>query len=130
MVGEANLKNVIDSMLVSWDGIEYGFASLQDCSAIGTTDIFALICEREGKTLIASIAILSKLGLSYQGPFSKLTIEVHTSLELVGLTALLAKTLAEDNIAANVVAAYYHDHIFVPSAQVRTAVELLNSLKG
>ena len=46
--------------------------------------------------------------------FKLITLTVHSSLKSVGLTAAVTSKLAEYEISANVVAAYYHDHIFVP----------------
>ncbi len=47
-------------------------------------------------------------------------------MEAVGLTAAVATKLASYGISANVVAAYYHDHIFV---QIEKADEALLALK-
>jgi hypothetical protein len=50
---------------------------------------------------------------------------VHSSLEAVGLTAAVSKKLADKGISANVIAAYYHDHIFVQSAKAEEALYAL-----
>ena len=42
-----------------------------------------------------------------------ITLQVHSSLNAVGLTATFAKALMDENISCNVVAAFYHDHIFI-----------------
>ena len=52
------------------------------------------------------------------------------ALELVGFTAVLAKKLAENQISANVVAGYFHDHIFVQYSLRQKAIYSLNNLKG
>jgi hypothetical protein len=54
-----------------------------------------------------------------------ITLNVHSSLEAIGLTAAVAGRLALHGISANVVAAYYHDHIFVPTADAERAVVVL-----
>ncbi|MFT5520425.1 MAG: hypothetical protein ACI9IA_001018, partial [Enterobacterales bacterium] len=51
--------------------------------------------------------------------------KVHSSLEAVGLTAAVATALTQKGISANVIAAYYHDHIFVPSDKAASALEAL-----
>jgi len=38
--------------------------------------------------------------------------------------------LTEANISCNVVAAYYHDHIFVPIKDGTRALQVLNKLTG
>ena len=58
----------------------------------------------------------------------RIILEVHSSLEAVGLTASVASALAEAGISANVVAAYYHDHIFVPKASADRALAVLQAL--
>jgi hypothetical protein len=44
------------------------------------------------------------------------------------MTAALAKALTEAGISANVVAAYHHDHIFVPWARRHDALAALEAL--
>ena len=53
---------------------------------------------------------------------------VHSSLEAVGLTAAFALALAQQNISCNVIAGYYHDHIFVSDDDVQQALVILNNL--
>lgn len=45
-----------------------------------------------------------------------MTLQVYSALEGVGLTAAVSQTLAEHDIPCNIVAAFQHDHVFVPSA--------------
>src|SRR5574344_2077337 len=57
-----------------------------------------------------------------------ITLSMHSSLEAVGLTAAISDKLSEFTISANVVAGYYHDHIFVQKDKAEEAVELLKEL--
>jgi hypothetical protein len=57
-------------------------------------------------------------------------LTVHSSLDAVGLTAAVAGKLAEHGISANVVAASYHDHIFVPRDKAEQALRLLAAMSG
>lgn len=57
-----------------------------------------------------------------------ITLTVHSSLEAVGLTAAVSKALTDANISCNVVAAYYHDHLFVPIEDSKRAMEVLDKL--
>jgi len=43
------------------------------------------------------------------------------------LTAAVSSQLAEKGISANVIAAYYHDHIFVQSKKAELAIETLKN---
>lgn len=66
-----------------------------------------------------------KSELSFEGSYSQITLTVHSSLEAVGFTAAVASKLASKCIRANVIAAYYHDHIFVQTSKAEAAVSAL-----
>jgi hypothetical protein len=51
-------------------------------------------------------------------------------LDAVGLTAAFAKALTDAGISSNVVAALYHDHIFVQWDRRDDAMKALKSLGG
>lgn len=130
MTGQTNLQKVLASMQLGCDDTEYGFATLSDGTDILVNDVLGTFYEAEGLTVIANIDYLKSKQYEFEGPFAKLTVEVHTSLELVGLTAVLATKLAEAEISANVVAAYFHDHVFVQYDLRSKAMDALNALKG
>ena len=69
-----------------------------------------------------------ELKVEYSGVFKCITLSVHSSLDAVGLTAAVATKLTQSNISANVVAAYYHDHVFVASKDAEQALADLNAL--
>jgi len=54
---------------------------------------------------------------------------VATFIEAVGLTAAVSEKLSANSISANVIAAYYHDHIFVQSAKADMALSTLNEFR-
>jgi hypothetical protein len=85
--------------------------------------------EEEGLTLVVTkeAALLAKL--AFDSTFQAITLQVHSSLEAVGLTAAISKQLTLHGISANVMAGYYHDHIFVPSARAQDAMKALQQLK-
>ncbi|MBM9521026.1 ACT domain-containing protein [Desulforhopalus vacuolatus] len=82
--------------------------------------------EFEGLTLLLTKDNAEKANLKYEGVFKGITLTVHSSLEAVGLTAAISSKLAEKGISANVIAAYYHDHIFVQTEKAEMAMEALN----
>ena len=55
-------------------------------------------------------------------------MEIHSSLDAVGLTAAFSNKLTSHGISANVVAGYYHDHIFVQKDKACLAIEALEEL--
>nr|WP_086938587.1 ACT domain-containing protein [Thaumasiovibrio occultus] len=88
----------------------------------------ATFAESEGITLVLGKNTAIEKGLAFDGEFRCITLTVHSSLEAVGLTAAVSTKLAEHNISANVIAAYYHDHIFVPKARADDAIAALKEL--
>ena len=85
--------------------------------------------EAEGTTFIVERGSAHAHGFDAAPAMRRITLMVHSSLEAVGLTAAVATCLAQAGISANVVAAYHHDHVFVPEADAETAVEALRQLQ-
>ena len=128
MAGETNLKTLLASMSPSLDDTDWVFAVVGEEDAIPLTPLaIASFREAEGLTLVLPQAAADDLK-NVSAPMSRITLEVHSSLEAVGLTAAIAGALAEEVISANVVAAYYHDHIFVPKASADRALAVLQAL--
>ena len=84
--------------------------------------------EAEGITLVLERAEADALGLTYEYVAGMVTLRVHSALDAVGLTATVASELAEHGISANVVAGYFHDHLFVPAGEADGVVGLLRDL--
>ncbi|TNE34863.1 MAG: ACT domain-containing protein [Alphaproteobacteria bacterium] len=83
--------------------------------------------EDEGVTAIVPEPVARELGET--GPaWARITLMVHSALEGVGLTAAVAGVLAENGIACNLVAAFHHDHAFVPTEEGGRALKLLEQL--
>ena len=62
------------------------------------------------------------LNLKYSFVAAWITLTVHSLLEAVSLTAAFSGALANEGISCNVVAAFYHDHIFVDKAYAGKAM--------
>ncbi len=86
--------------------------------------------EKEGLTLIIPKENADEYNLHYESCYKAITLLVHSSLDSVGLTAAVSTKLAEAGISANIIAAYFHDHIFVPSAQADLALNVLLELQN
>ena len=84
--------------------------------------------EAEGLTLVVGKQAADDAGLAYESVFNCITLMVHSSLDAVGLTAAVSSRLAAKGISANMIAAYYHDHVFVPKAKAQLALQLLTEL--
>lgn len=88
-------------------------------------DPIATCREQEGLTLVLLEQQAKAAQLKFDSVFSLITLTVHSSLEAVGLTAAFATKLASYGVSANVIAGYYHDHIFVQSTLAEKALQAL-----
>lgn len=104
----------------------YVFCTTNHINQIDIADLLLFFREEEGITLILKKEIADKLQLAYTFVASWITLTVHSSLEAVGLTATFSRALTDENISCNVVAGYYHDHIFVDVKNAEKAMEVLN----
>jgi hypothetical protein len=100
-------------------------SAIQACSgcAIG------MFAEREGRSFILTEADASALGFECNSPMRQITLRVYSSLDGVGLTAAVASKLSEVGIPCNMVAAYHHDHLFVPASLAEAALAALVELQ-
>ena len=89
---------------------------------------FAVVREDEGVTLVLRRDDAVAAGLADGPPHALLTLQVHSDLAAVGLTAAVSTALAGAGIPCNVVAGYFHDHLLVPSDRAGPAVEVLEEL--
>lgn len=99
------------------------FRSFADAQATGSrlAEALGMFREDEGLTLI-----LPDDGRDGDA-MACITLGVQSALDGVGLTAAVSAALAEAGIPCNVVAAFHHDHIFVPVAQAQTALDVLDA---
>jgi hypothetical protein len=86
--------------------------------------------EEEGQTFILRKERAEELGFDASMAMRCITLTVHSALDGVGLTAAVAAALADLAIPCNVVAAFYHDHLFVPAADAELALTALKSLQS
>ena len=84
--------------------------------------------EKEGLTLIIEKEDAVKAGYRYEYPCRMITLNVHSSLAVVGFLAKITTRLAEAGISVNPVSAFYHDHLFVPDGKEHEALNTLNAL--
>jgi hypothetical protein len=109
---------------------DYVYCTVPAINSIDTADILGLFKEKEGFTVILKKRIADQLNLSYSYIAAWITLTMHSSLAATGLTAAFATALAQENISCNVVAAYYHDHIFVAKKDADKAMQTLKNLSN
>lgn len=91
--------------------------------------IEVLIAEAEGTTVVVTVAEAERRDWPIGFVAGWLTIEVHSALDAVGLTAEISRVLTEHNISCNVLAGYFHDHLLVPWERADDAVAALEALR-
>jgi len=125
MAGKSNLSELIKGMTPVLNKGEYVFTTLNDLSSVERNDTVCEFREKEGTTIVLERNRAEELHFSYDYVASWITLMIHSSLDAVGLTAAVSGKLADRGISANVVAAYYHDHIFVPCENAAEALAAL-----
>ena len=86
--------------------------------------------EKEGLTLVIQYEIARKYKIPLSPIMKCITLNVHSDLEAIGLTAAVAKALTNDGISANLIAGFYHDHVFVQKDKAHQAVKVLKTLQS
>jgi uncharacterized protein len=92
------------------------------------TLVFARVAEDEGETLVLTRAEAAAAGLTARWQAARITLRVHSDLAAVGLTAVVSSRLAAHGISCNVVAGFFHDHLFVPVDRGAEALTVLEEI--
>lgn len=105
------------------------FVTLPAGEAPDSLQPLATFREAEGLTLIVGEqqAVDAQLPVLFRAAW--ITLSVHSDLAAIGLTAAVATALADADISCNVVAAAYHDHLFVPVDSAARAIAVLRTLQ-
>ena len=115
---------IVDGHFVfaSFPGARYGdLASLKP---------LAVIRETEGLTMVLDQQAAHNAGIDTGPAFRLISLNVHSALEAVGLTAAVSACLARHGIPANMLAGFYHDHVLVPSEQAEQALQALRGMSS
>lgn len=128
MAGETDINLLVKSMKPELNPGEYVFVTVDDLDSIERSSTICEFKEKEGTTLIIEKKKADQMKLPYDYIAAWITLTIHSSLNVVGLTALFSTELAKNDISCNVIAGYYHDHIFVAEKDAEKAVALLTAL--
>ena len=124
--GEGDISAILEHLTIERrDGIYVYVCPSSDL----ILDAAATIEEDEGTTYVVERATAESLGLEWSFEAAWLTVEAHSALDAVGLTAALTTALADACIACNVLAGFHHDHLLVPRDRVDDAMAALQSLR-
>jgi uncharacterized protein len=128
MPSETNLSVLIKNMQPLLNEGQYVFCTILSKKDLDFNKIILFFKEKEGFTIVVEKDYADEKCYAYTSTFSWITLLVHSSLEAVGLTAAFSNALAEHHISCNVVAGFYHDHIFVQHEFALKAVAVLSEL--
>jgi hypothetical protein len=124
--GETDLAVLLASMSPYLNDGSYVF--VRAAGPEGVAEALVVVTEPEGRTLVLPRQRADELGLPYEFVAAWITLHVHSALDAVGLTAAFATALTAEGISANVVAGYFHDHLFVPEDRADDAMRALRRL--
>lgn len=130
MSGARELEKLLADLRPEMLPEEFVFLTFADGSYGERSNLRPIVSvrESEGLSLVVPRARADEEGLAYESVFGAITLNVHSSLQAVGLTAVVARALADRGISANVVAGFFHDHVFVPVDRSEEALAAIASL--
>ncbi len=108
----------------------YVFTTVATTEGIDRNDIICEFKEAEGIALVLRREAADRQALPYDYVAAWITLSVHSALSAVGLTAAFSAALARHDISCNVLAGYYHDHLFVAEQDRDRAMRVLRELSA
>lgn len=130
MNAETDLARMLATLDSSREPGVYVFVSVPDYATAAALPARAIVCEREAVTVVLKREDAIKRGLFFDFEAAWLTLSVHSALGSVGLTAAVARALADAGVPCNVLAGAMHDHLLVPEEDADRAMETLQSLRS
>lgn len=128
MSGERDLARLLAALRVSVRDGEFVFVGSATGDAALAAIAEASIRETEGVTYVLPRAQADARALGYDFIAAWLTLDVHSALDAIGLTATVAGVLAERGIPCNVLAGLHHDHLLVAADRRDDALATLERL--
>ena len=126
----SDLALLLASMQPELNEGAYVFSTVDTDTDVSRLAPVATFREREGLTVIVDETTALREGLPVLFRAAWITLTVHSDLQAVGLTAAVAEALTKVSISCNVVAAAFHDHIFVPTDRAADAISQLVELQA
>mgnify|MGYP001225640191 FL=1 len=129
MSGEQNLRRLLAGMQPVLRPDTFVFTTIAGNARIpdGLRPMM-VFRESEGLTMILGEEEARYVGLPAIFPCRLITLDIHSSLDAVGFLAAVTTRLAGLGIGVNPVAAYHHDHLFVPADRAEDALDALKAL--
>ena len=128
MTGDRDLGQLLRHLAPSLHPETFVFCSLPDFQVPPDVAPICTLRETEGLSVIVEREQAVRAGIPHVFAARLITLNVHSSLDAIGLLAVVAGRFAEAGVPCNVVAGYHHDHLFVPTHLAEEAMEMLKSL--
>lgn len=127
--GVSDLNTLLRSLRPQLAGKPFVFHTLPpDAADRLETPPLCTFREAEGVSVIVERAAAAERGWPADEEWALITLGVHSSLQAVGFLAAVSGALAREGISVNPVAAFHHDHLFVPWACRGRAMDILRRL--
>ena len=127
--GETDLEVMLASLAVERRPGVFTYIAVQVPTPGLVAAAHAIVREGRLTTIVLPVDDAARAGQSETGEFAWLTLTVQSSLDAVGLTAVVSARLAALGIPCNVLAGYHHDHLLVPVDRVDDAIRALTALR-
>ena len=128
MSGETEIDILLKNMRPEINDGEYVFCSVNNKDKVNFEEVVAFIREKEGLTIIVEKNKAISLGLDFRFISSWITLNVYSSLDAIGFNSIISNSLSENKISCNVIAGFYHDHLFVNKKDANSAINILKIL--
>ena len=125
VAGENNLDILLKTMKPCLNKGDYVFCTVNDLGSVNQNELLFYFKEKEAITIAVKKEFADESKLEYSTTMAWITLTVHSSLDAVGLTAAFSTALTKENISCNLVAGFYHDHIFVAKKDALKAMDTL-----
>ena len=129
MSGSRDLSHLLREMKPELQAGTYLFCSLAGDFAGEGVAALATFREAEGLTLVLPADEAERHGIAGTFEAAWITLTVQSDLAAVGFLAAVATALAREGIPCNAIAAFHHDHLFVPVAMAERAMAVLGRLQ-
>lgn len=124
-----DLNHLLESLEPALNTGVYVFCSVPLNTDLGTIHPLSTFREAEGLTVVVEESVARTTNFTVLFRAAWITLNVHSDLHAVGLSAAVATALGAAGISCNVIAAAFHDHIFVPVEDAQTAMAVLHNLQ-
>jgi uncharacterized protein len=126
---EPDLKTLLSHLSPRLNAGEFVFLSLKEHLPAHVRPL-ATFHEWEGESVVLRKEQAETIGLKHSADtYAWITLDVQSPLDSIGITAAVSTALAAEGIPCNLVAAFHHDHVFVPLSSSKKAMEVLTLLQ-